>query len=126
MLLQKKIGAIFVDRFLVGIALPYLRLLLFETFEGVRNIIWHVKVNAAVFIIKIKGDSEVALALPVLCNVIIIFDAFNEMVSMLLANIVYPKIFHDERETDRPPFMCPQTGCDLDLVIAMGIEACFK
>ena len=82
--------------------------------------------NAAVVIIKIKGDSEVALDLPVLCNVIIIFDAFNEIVSMLLANIFYPKIFHDERETDRPPFMCPQTGCDLDLVIAMGIEACLK
>ena len=45
---------------------------------------------------------------------------------MFLTNILYSKIVHDEREIDRPPFMCPQTGCNLALVVAMGIEACFK
>ena len=106
--------------------MPYLGLLAFEPFEGVRNIIWHGKVNAEGVIITIKGDSEVALAFPVPCNVMIVFDAFNEMVSMLLTNISYSKIVQDERETDRPPLMCPQTGCNLALVIAMVIEACFK
>ena len=73
---------------LVGRALPYLGLLVFEPFEGSRNIIWHGKVNAAVVIIPIKGESEVALAFPVLCDVIIFFDSFNEMVNMLLTNIL--------------------------------------
>ena len=107
-------------------AFPYLGLIAFESFDGVRNIIWHGKVKTAGFIIPIKGESEVAVAFPVLCNVIIIFYALNEMVSMFLTNILYPKIVRDERETDRPPFMCPQTGCNLALVIAMGIEVCFK
>ena len=106
----------------MGRALPYLGLLAFEPFEGARNIIWHVKVNAAGVIIPIKGDSKVALAFLILCNVIILFDAFNEVVSMLLTNILYSKVVHDERETDRPPFMCPQNRCSLALVIAMGIE----
>ena len=87
--------------------MSYLGLLAFETFDGVRNIIWHGKVNDVGVIIPIKGESEVALAFPVLCNVIIFFDAFNEMFSMLLTNIIYSKTVHDERETDRPPFMCP-------------------
>ena len=106
--------------------MPYLWLLTFEPFEGFRNVIWHGEVNAAGVIIPIKIESKVALALPILCDVIILFDAFNEMVSMLLYNILYSKIFHNERETDRPPFMCPQTGCNLALVVAVGIEACFK
>ena len=100
-------GTIIGDRVLVGIALPYLGLLAFEIFEGVRNIIWYGKVNAVGVLIPIKGESEVALAFPVLCNFIIFFDKFNEMVSMLLTNILYPKIVHNELETDRPPFVCP-------------------
>ena len=111
---------------MVGRAFPYLGLLVFEPFEGIRNIIWHGKVNAAGVIIPIKGEAEVALAFPILCNVIVLFDAFNEVVIMVLTNIIYSKSVHDERETDRPPFMCPQTGCNLDLVLAMGIEVCFK
>ena len=111
---------------LVGRALSYLGILAFEMFEGIRNIISHGKVNAAGVTIPIKGESEVKLAFPVLCNVIFFFDAFDGMVSMLITNILYSKIFHDEREVDRPPFMCPQTGCNLALVIAMGIEECFN
>ena len=45
---------------------------------------------------------------------------------MLLTNILYSKIIQNERETDRPPFMCPQTRCNIALVKSMGIEACFK
>ena len=82
--------------------------------------------DAAGVIIPIKGESKVALAFPFLCNVIIFFDDFNEMVIMILSNILYSKIAHNERETDRPPFICPQTGCNLALMVAMGIEACFK
>ena len=100
-------GAIIGDPVLVGRSFPYLGLLPFETFEGVRNLMWHRKVNAAGVIIRIKVESKVALAFPVLCNVIIFFDAFNEMVSMLLTNVLYPKIVHDEREIYRTPFMCP-------------------
>ena len=110
----------------MGRDLPYLGLLAFEPFEGVWNVIWHGKVNAAGVLIQMKGESEVALELPVLYNVIIFFDEFNDMVSMLLTNIFYSKSVHDERETYWPPFMCPQTGCSLALVIAMGIEARFK
>ena len=62
---------------LVGRAFPFFGLLAFETFEGVSNIIWHGKVNAAGVIIPIKGESEVALAFSVLCNVIVFFDASN-------------------------------------------------
>ena len=94
--------------------------------EGVRSIIWHGKVNTAGVIIPIKGESKVALAFPILYDVIIFFDKFDEVVIMLLTNILYPKIVHNKCETDRPPFMCPQTGCNIDLVVAMGIEACFK
>ena len=100
-------GTIIGDGVLVGKALPYLGILAFEPFEGVRNIIWHGKVNAAGVIIPIKGESEVALAFPVLCNVTIFFDVFNEIVRMLLTNILYSKIVHDGHETDRLPFMCP-------------------
>ena len=50
--------------------------LAFEHFEGFRNIIWHGEVNAAGVIIPIKIESEVALAFPILCDVIIFFDAF--------------------------------------------------
>ena len=57
--------------------MPFVGLLVFETFEGVGNIIWHGKVNAAGVIIPIKGDSAVALASPVLCNVIAFLDAFD-------------------------------------------------
>ena len=90
------------------------------------NKLWHGKVNNLGVIIPIKGQSEVAIAFPVLCNVIVFFDAFNEMVRMLLTNVIYSKIVHDECETDRPPFMCPETRCNLALVIAMGVEAWFK
>ena len=45
---------------------------------------------------------------------------------MLLTNLLYSKLFYNERETDRPTYMCPQTRCNLALVTAMGIEACFK
>ena len=62
---------------MVWIDLPLFGILVFETFEGVRNIIWYGKVNAAGVIIPIKGESEVALAFPVLCNFIVFFDAFN-------------------------------------------------
>ena len=86
--------------------MPYLELLAFEPFEGVRNIIWHGKVNAAGVIIPIESESEVALAFPVLCNVIIFFDAFNYMISMLLTNILYSKIVHNDRETYRLLFVC--------------------
>ena len=106
--------------------MPYIGLILFEPFEGVRNIIWHGEVNAAVVIIPIKGESEVALAIPILCDLIMFFDAFYEVVSMLLTNILYSKIIQNERETDRPPFMCPQTGYNTAMMVAMGIEACFK
>ena len=51
-------GTIIGDGVLLGKALPYLGLLVFETFEGVRNIIWHGKVNAAGVIIPIKVESE--------------------------------------------------------------------
>ena len=111
---------------MVGRAFLYLGLLVFEPFDGVWNIIWYGKVNAAGVIISIKGESEVALAFPVLCHVIFFFDSSSEMVSMLLTNSLYSKIVHDEREADWPPFMCPQTGCSLAVVIAMGIEARFK
>ena len=57
--------------------MPFVGLLVFETFEGVGNIIWHGKVNAAGVIIPIKGESAVALAFPVLCNVIAFLDAFD-------------------------------------------------
>ena len=90
--------------------MPYLGLLAFEPFAGVRNIIWHGKVNAVGVIILIKGESKVALAFPILYDVMIFFDTFDEVVSMLLTNILYSKIVHNERKTDRPPFMCPQTG----------------
>ena len=106
--------------------MPYIGLLTFEPFEGVRNIIWHEEVNAAGVIIPIKCESEVALVFPILCDIIMFFDAFYEVVRMLLTNILYSKIIHNERETDRPPFMCPQTRCNLALMVAMGIEAYFK
>ena len=106
--------------------MPYLGFLPFESFEGVRNIFWHGKVNAAGVIIPIKSQSEVALDFPVCCNVIVFFDAFNEMVRMLLTNVIYSKIVHDECEIDRPPFMCPETGCKFSLVVAMGVEEWFK
>ena len=106
--------------------MPYLGLIAFEPFEGFRNIIWHVEVNAAGVIITIKIESEVALDLPILCNVMILFDAFYEVVRMLLTNIFYSKIVDNECETDRPPFISPQTKCNLALMVAMGIEACFK
>ena len=106
--------------------MPYLGILAFEPFEVVWNIIWHGKVNAAGVIIPIKGESEVALAFSVFCNVIIFFDAYNEMVRMILTNILYSEIVHGDRETDRPPFMRPHTGCSLVLVIVMSIEARFK
>ena len=110
----------------MGRALPYLGLLEFEPFEGFRDIIWHGEVNDAGVIILIKIESKVALAFAILCDVIIFFDAFYEVVDMLLTNIIYSKIVDNERETDRPPFMCPQTGCNLALMVAMGIEACLK
>ena len=82
--------------------------------------------NAAGVIIPIKIESEVALALPILCDVITFFVSFYEVVGMLLTNILYSKIVHNERETNRPIFMFPQTGCNLALMLAMGSEACFK
>ena len=45
---------------------------------------------------------------------------------MLLTNILYSKIADNKRETDRPPFMCPQTGCNVALTVAMGIVMYFK
>ena len=69
--------AIIGDRVLVGRALKFVGLLVFETFEGVGNILWHGKVNAAGVIIPIKGESEVALYFPVLCNVIVFLDEFD-------------------------------------------------
>ena len=87
--------------------MPYLGILAFEPFEGFRYIIWHGEVNDAGVIIPIKIKSEVALAFPILCDVIIFLDAFYEVVGMLLTNIFYSKIVDNERETDREPFMCP-------------------
>ena len=87
--------------------MPCLGFLAFEHFEGVRNIIWHGEVNAAGVIIPIKGESKVALDFPVLCNVIVFFGAFTKIINMLVTNILYPKIVHDERETDRPSFVGP-------------------
>ena len=106
--------------------MPYIGLLTFEPFEGVRNIICHGKVNAAGVIIPIKGESKVAIAFQILCDVIFFFDAFDEVVSMFLTNILYSKIVHEKREIDRPAFMCSHTGCNLALLVVMGIEACFK
>ena len=91
-----------------------------------RNIIWHGEVNAVGVIIMIKIDSEVTLAFPIFCDIIIFFGAFYEVVVMLLTNILYSKIFDKDRERDRPPLMCPQTGCNLALVVAIDVEACFK
>ena len=34
-------------------------------------------------------------------------DTLNLIISMILNNIIYPKIVHDKRETDRPPFVGP-------------------
>ena len=48
------------------------------------------------------------------------------MISMLLINIIYPKIVYGERETDRPPFVGPITGRKPALVIAMDTEAFLK
>ena len=92
---------------LVGRDFPFLGILTFETFEVVGNIIWRGKVNTAGVIIPIESESKVSLAFPVLCNVIVLFDAFNLIISMILNNIIYPKIVHDKRETDRPPFVGP-------------------
>ena len=87
--------------------MPYLWLLTFEPFEGFRNAIWHGEVNAAGVIIPIKIESKVALALPILCDVIILFDAFYDVVHIILTNKLYSKIVHNKRETDGLPFMCP-------------------
>ena len=68
--------------------MPYLGLLAFETFEGVRNIIWHGKVNDVGVIVPIIGESKVAFAFPILCDIIILIHAFYEVVSMLHTNIL--------------------------------------
>ena len=82
--------------------------------------------NAEGVIIPIKIESKVALAFPILCDVIIVFAAFYGVVGMLLTNIIYSKIVNNEREKDRPPLMCPETRCNLAVMVAMGMEACFK
>ena len=61
----------------VGGDLPFVGLITFETFQGIRNIIRHVKVNAAYVIITNKDESKVALAFSVLYKVIVFLDAIN-------------------------------------------------
>ncbi len=68
----------------------------------------HGNVESSVAVLPVEFNTAVQVACPVFDEFIFLADAFDEVVSVFLANVFDAKIVNDKRESDRVPFMLPE------------------
>ena len=85
--------------------------------------------DAAIWVVPLEGDPNEFIPLSqfpkVVRHLVVLFHYIQQMLGMLFSNILYPKVINYKSEADWAPFMCPQAGGILTLVIPRRIEPFF-
>ena len=86
----------------------------------------HGEADEMVAVVPMQGKPNVASPLPIRGNFIVAFKCVDEMIGVCFANIFHTEVIDTEGKADGSPIMCPETGVDFALVVAVGLEAFFK
>ena len=93
--------------------------------EGV-NVVIHGEATGAHGVVPDQVNAGIEVALPVLGEVVVLFDDVTKVVGMLDANIFDAKVVDDESEHDGSPFEPPEAGGGIKLVVSCRVEAFFE
>ena len=97
------------------------RLLAFETGQSIWDVVWHGEVDASGVVVPVKGEAEVAFAIPVFGDVVGFLDGVDQVVSVLTSNVLDAKIVDDKSKLNWTPIMGPHAGCVAALVVAVRV-----
>jgi hypothetical protein len=95
-----------------------------EAEECFRHIVGHANVNGTVGVVPVEVQTDVEVAGPVNGDGVLALKDFNEMASMLLSDVLYPKIINHEAEVNGPFVVREEAGSVglLDVAIFLLVD----
>ena len=116
-------GAILGFDVLVRLVLGFAGPGVIEALEGFRDVVEHGDVDAAVVVVPVQIEAEVALAGLVARNGVVFLEDEFEMVGVLPPHILDAEIIHAKGERYGPPVVGPETGGEVALAVPCTVEA---
>jgi hypothetical protein len=92
--------------------------------EGV-DVVIHREATGALCVVPGQVDAGIEVAKPVFGEVVVFYDV-TKVMGMLNANIFDAKVVYNEGEHDGSPFVMPEAGGGIELVVSCLVEAFFK
>ena len=93
-----------------------------ELLECLGDVPWHQQVYLTPFVIPVEGDPGVPLAVSFGLDFVVLLDRVLKMHCVLLADVLYAKVVHDQCELHWSPVVLLQTGDELALMVAMLVK----
>jgi hypothetical protein len=87
------------------------------------NVVMHGEATGASSVVPGQVDAGIEVAMPVFGEVVVLLYDVMEVVGMLNADIFHTKVIYDEGEHDGSPFVSPEAGDGIKLVVACLVEA---
>ena len=92
--------------------------------ESPFNVAGQGDINMAVFVIPVHGEAAVVLSFPIGGENVHFFEAFDEVVDMLTADVLDTEIVDSQTELYKASNMAKETGGVLGLDITVGCKVC--
>ncbi len=77
----------------------------------------------AVFVIPIDVEAKIACTLPVHVTFVILLEYCKDMSGICFVDVLYSEIINDKGETDRSPFVSPESWGDCTLYVTCFEES---
>ena len=90
--------------------------------EDCCDVFIHGEATGSFLVVPDEVDSGVEIAIPVFGEIVVLLDGVPKVDGMLFANVFNPEVVHYEGEHDGSPFVTPEAGSGIQLVVACFVE----
>jgi hypothetical protein len=90
-----------------GLVLSNLGWRVLETFEGLLDRCWYQEVHLAPDVVPLYGESAILFTIPIAQTLIVFLFCFQQVLSILLANVLYYGVVNKEGENNGAGFVLP-------------------
>ncbi len=73
--------------------------------------------DLALDVVPVKGESDVSRSFPIYVDFLVFLQDADEVVRIFLTHLFYSKVVNNECEADGLPFVLPETGRCLALIV---------
>jgi hypothetical protein len=78
-----------------------------EMFEGLLDVCWHQEGHLAPIVVPLYGESTILFTVPIARTLIVFSYCVKQVLSILLADVLYSKVINDEGENDGAGLVLP-------------------